>query len=68
MTDGMTDLEGFYAHEGGCFRALMDSEYGEGQWRLNRHDGAPLWDGGYYDRLDDDGTWGDTGVFYTQWD
>lgn len=68
MTDGMTDLEGFYSHEGECFKALMDSEYGTGLWRLNRHEDAPLWDGGYYDHLDDDGAWEDTGVFYTQWD
>ena len=66
MTEGMTNLEDLYTHEGNCFEAVMDTYYANG-WRENDHEGAPCWDGGYYDYRDESGKWWDTGVFYTDW-
>lgn len=70
MVDGMTN-EGnemgadFHCHEE-CFEAAMDDRYGKGEWRKNPS-GEEGEYGGYYDELLEDGTWEDTGIFYTQW-
>lgn len=60
---GMTDLFDFYSCED-CFEALMNKECGEGKWRGTEDEGE---NGGFYERLMSDGTWEDTGVFYTEW-
>lgn len=72
MGEGMTN-EGnglgadFHCHEGKCFEEAMNSLYGEGRWRENPS-GEEGEYGGYYDELLENGTWEDTGIFYTQWD
>lgn len=65
MVDGMTDLCDFYCHEK-CFERAMDARYPDG-WRINPSgDEGPC--GGYYDSLyKPDGSWNDTGIFYTTW-
>lgn len=60
---GMTDLWDFYSCEE-CFEGLMNKECGEGKWRCTEDEGE---NGGFYERLLSDGTWEDTGVFYTEW-
>ena len=65
MIDGMTDLVGFYTHEGECFKAEMDSLYGEGMWHPVDDDG----EGGYYviAPKEQGGESEGTGIFYTSW-
>lgn len=70
MIDGMTNDGGwvtydFNCHEQ-CFDAAMDERYGNGRWRENPS-GEPGEYNGYYDELLEDGTWEDTGIFYTEW-
>lgn len=60
---GMTDLEGFYAHEE-CLPAALDKYYGEGKW-LHEDD----WYGEeHYTHYVGDGEWEDTGIFYTDFE
>lgn len=66
MTDGMTDLETFYTHEGECFEKEMNRIYGEGMWYPTDDDG----EGGYYvvvPNSPDEESKG-TGIFYTVWE
>jgi hypothetical protein len=70
MIDGMCNdgswvIYDFNCHEE-CFEAAMDERYGKGRWRLNPS-GEPGEYNGYYDELLEDGTWEDTGIFYTEW-
>ena len=61
MIDGMTDLEGFYAHEE-CFEKAMDERFSE--WRQVDDDGC----GGYYEWYDQrECERCGTGIFYTEW-
>lgn len=57
---GMTDLEGFYAHEK-CFEAAMDKRYGVHMWLAVDPDG-------YYAHYTGDGVWEDTGIFWTDFE
>lgn len=47
-----------------CFEEAMDKCYGKGKWCGTEEEGCY---GGFYENLQDDGTWEDTGVFYTEW-
>lgn len=47
-----------------CFKGVMDRDYGEGKWRGTDEEGCY---GGYYEYLQDDGEWEDTGIYYTEW-
>ena len=42
----------------------MNKAYGKGKWRGTDEEG---YYGGFYEYLQDDGEWEDTGVFYTEW-
>lgn len=48
-----------------CFNSVMDKDYGQGKWRATEKEGEC---GGFYEYLDDDREWKDTGIFWTQWD
>ena len=64
MDEGfMADGGGFYSCED-CFNTAMDQLYGKGKWRCANEEGEY---GGYYEHLDEDGNWQDTGIFWTQW-
>lgn len=64
MVDGMTDCHEFYAHES-CFEKAMDETFPDG-WRESDGMGRL---GGYYESFHPlDGTWRDTGIFYTEWE
>lgn len=58
LSDGFTNLEDFYAHDGDCFVNEMNNRYGMGNWYQTEYVGT---DGGYYEV---DGE--DTGIFYTE--
>ena len=58
-----TDCGGWYCCED-CFEGAMDEDYGKGKWRGTDEDGI---DGGFYEALDEDDEWEDTGVYWTQW-
>jgi len=63
MDAGMTDLVSFYAHAS-CFEDAMNARFV--QWRQSEHEGMR---GGYYEyRNESNGTWQDTGIFYTEWE
>ena len=47
-----------------CFEDAMNKAYGKGKWRGTEEEG---YYGGFYEYLQDDGEWEDTGVFYTEW-
>ena len=47
-----------------CFDDSMNKSYGKGKWRGTDEEG---YYGGYYEALQDDGEWEDTGIFYTEW-
>ena len=61
---------GFTADDGSwyccedCFENTMDTYYGEGRWRGTSEEGIF---GGFYECLDVDGKWFDTGIYYTEW-
>ncbi len=59
----MIDDGSFYSCED-CFESIMDKYYGKDKWRDTDDEGE--W-GGYYEWLKNDGTWEDTGIFWTQW-
>ena len=42
----------------------MDEDYGKGKWRASDEEGEYE---GWYEYLNEDGEWEDTGVFYTEW-
>lgn len=49
-----------------CFEKGMDELYGVGKWKPNdTENGGEC--GGFYDCLDNDGNWVDTGMYYTEW-
>jgi len=70
LIDGFTN-EGndmgadFHCHQE-CFESAMNKRYGVGKWKQNGTDDEGEY-GGYYDELLDDGTWEDTGIYYTQY-
>ena len=47
-----------------CFEPMMDEAFGKGKWRPTDKEGRY---GGFYENLNDDGEWEDTGAFYTEW-
>lgn len=47
-----------------CFEESMDKCYGEGKWRGTDEEGC---NGGFYESLQDNGEWEDTGIFWTEW-
>ena len=47
-----------------CFHDVMNRDYGEGKWRGTDEEG---YFGGFYEYLQDDGEWEDTGIYYTEW-
>lgn len=47
-----------------CFETAMDNRYGKGKWRTLED---KVYDGGYYEYQQVDGTWENTGIFYTEW-
>lgn len=47
-----------------CFEKTMDEDYGKGKWRPSDEEGEYE---GWYEYLNEDGVWEDTGVFYTEW-
>lgn len=47
-----------------CFETTMDNDYGKGKWRATKEEGEF---GGFYEALNDEGIWEDTGIFWTQW-
>lgn len=61
---------GFMAGDGGwyccedCFEDVMNRDYGKGKWRGTDEEG---YYGGFYESLQDDGEWEDTGIFWTEW-
>ena len=69
---GMPMVQGFTVEGGGwycceeCFEPMMERDYPNG-YRANDHDDDPHWCDGMWDYKDEDGTWHDTGIFYTEW-
>lgn len=61
---------GFIAGDGdwycceGCFEKTMNKDYGKGKWRETDDEGV---NGGFYEYLDDNGKWEDTGIYWTDW-
>lgn len=47
-----------------CFEPTMDKDYGKGKWRGTDEEGEY---GGFYEYLNDDGEWEDTGIYWTEW-
>lgn len=48
-----------------CFNdELLNDTYGKDKWRETEDEGE---NGGFYEFLNDDGEWEDTGIFYTEW-
>lgn len=47
-----------------CFEGVMNRDYGEGKWRGTNEEGD---NGGFYEYLNDDGEWEDTGAYWTEW-
>jgi hypothetical protein len=47
-----------------CFEATMDEDYGKGKWRPSEQEGEYE---GWYEYLNEENEWEDTGVFYTEW-
>lgn len=61
---------GFMAGDGewyccqSCFKSVMDKDYSKDGWRGTEDEGEY---GGFYEHLNDNGEWEDTGIFYTEW-
>ncbi len=47
-----------------CFNESMDDAYGKDGWRESEDEGEY---GGFYEFLNDNEEWEDTGIFYTEW-
>lgn len=47
-----------------CFERAMNKEYGEYKWRTTKTEGVY---GGFYEHLNNDREWEDTGIFWTEW-
>jgi hypothetical protein len=47
-----------------CFEQTMNNDYGINNWRSTEEEGIY---GGYYEHLNNDNEWEDTGIFYTEW-
>ena len=47
-----------------CFEKEMDDTYGKDKWRPSDEEGE--WEG-WYEYLNSNGEWEDTGIFYTEW-
>ena len=61
---GYTTDEGSWYCCTDCFEGAMDADYGKGNWRGTDKEGI---DGGFYECLNEDDEWEDTGVYYTEW-
>lgn len=61
---GFMECGGYFYSCEEHFEESMDDMYGKGKWRASKYEGEY---GGFYEFLDDDGKWEDTGVFYTEW-
>lgn len=61
---------GFIAGDGdwyccqSCFDEVMDKDYGKDKWRGTDEEGEY---GGFYEYLNAEGKWVDTGIYYTEW-
>ena len=62
--------QGFMAGDGEwyccqeCFDRTMNEDYGIGKWKPSEEEGEY---GGWYEYLNEENEWEDTGVFYTEW-
>lgn len=63
MYQGYTNLEDVYVCD-----ECWDGYAKKNALRENPHDDCELWDDGYWDAQDADGTWYDTGIFWTDWE
>ena len=61
---GYTTDGGFWYCCEDCFERVMDKDYGKGKWRASEEVGE--WEG-WYEALNEDGEWEDTGIYYTEW-
>lgn len=61
---GFMEYYGYFYSCEEHFEESMNEAYGEGKWRKSEHEGEH---GGFYEFLDHDGEWEDTGIFYTEW-
>lgn len=59
----MADGYSWYSCED-CFEKAMNRDFGKGEWRGTEEEGDC---GGFYEYLNVDDTWEDTGIFYTEW-
>lgn len=59
----MVDDGSWYCCED-CFEEAMDRDFRKDKWHGTEEEGGY---GGFYENLQDDGTWEDTGIFYTEW-
>lgn len=61
---------GFIAGDGdwyccqSCFEDAMNNDYGKEGWRESEDEGEY---GGFYECLNANGEWEDTGIYYTEW-
>ena len=61
---------GFMAGDGewyccqSCFEDVLNRDFGKDGWRESEDEGEY---GGFYEYLNDNGEWEDTGIFYTEW-
>ena len=61
---------GFIAGDGdwyccqSCFKDAMDKDYNKDGWRASEYEGEY---GGFYEFLNENGEWEDTGIYYTEW-
>jgi hypothetical protein len=65
MTSGYTAGNGEWYCCADCFERTMNADYGVGKWRTAICQGEY---GGYYEYLNKDGEWEDTGIYYTEWE
>jgi hypothetical protein len=63
---GFTTDDGRYYFCEECFTDGMNELFGEGKWKASEREECGEY-GGYYDELLPDGTWEDTGFYYTEW-
>ena len=66
MQYGFTTDDGWHYFCEECFKDGMNELFGEGKWKASEREGCGEY-GGCYDELLPDGTWEDTGFYYTEW-
>lgn len=47
-----------------CLEETMNKDYGKEKWRRSKEEGE---NGGFYEYLNKDDEWEDTGIYYTEW-